>query len=555
VENNTIGAGATDVSQYSGGNNFAVWTNTIRTNPAPPVPLMSAGDWVEDSSNETTTSFVPETDLTVLDNNQTSGTQYVELGVPVASYPPGYQTQIVCASDDNWVLKADPAWNNFSANQPVGPNGLWIGINAQGLFTLLPGLSGIEGTPLAYLEGDSATVLTAALTASDPDSTTLSGATITISSNYHSGEDVLSFTNTAQITGNWNAATGTLTLSGSDTLADYQAALRSVTYFDTSLNPNNATRTVSFQVDDGLVGSNVVTRQITVTPIATWNGSATGNLSDPTKWVAGVTPNPAVDDLVLGGPTASSPVNDFPAGSAFQGLVFNGNCTLSGNSVLLDSTILNAQGNNSFSLPLVLDDAGFFQVSSGSLAVGGTINNSGYLLTVNTAASTTATFSGSISGSGGLVKSGTGTLVLTVPNSYSGSTAVLAGVLQVAAPGAIAPGAALTVGSGAVVILGSNSAGEPLQVATLADPAMVAASSVGAGDDSAAPAKGSNLPAIAASSPVAAAIAQPGRQSASSGSVAAWAALGEQSSADCLTKDRITLTAAMVDLLLSRRQS
>ena len=36
-------------------------------------------------------------------------------------------------------------------------------------------------------------------------------ATIQITANYQNGQDVLSFTNTASITGSWNAATGTLT--------------------------------------------------------------------------------------------------------------------------------------------------------------------------------------------------------------------------------------------------------------------------------------------------------------------------------------------------------
>ena len=83
-------------------------------------------------------------------------------------------------------------------------------------------------------------------------STTLAGATVRISGNYQSGEDLLSFTNTPTSRASWNAATGTLTLSGVDTLADYQAALRAVTYVDTSPNPSSATRTVSFQVNDGL---------------------------------------------------------------------------------------------------------------------------------------------------------------------------------------------------------------------------------------------------------------------------------------------------------------
>ena len=168
---------------------------------------------------------------------------------------------------------------------------------------------------------------------------------------------------------------------------------------------------------------------------------ASGNLSDPANWVGGVAPSPAADVLALGSSTASSPVNDFPAGSEFNSLTLNGNCTLSGNSVLLDSTISNTQGNNSLALPLVFGDDGLFQVSSGSLAVDGPIDNGGNLLTVNTAASTTATIVGAISGSGGLVKSDTGTLVLTGPNSYSGSTEVQAGTLASRRPRPLCPAA------------------------------------------------------------------------------------------------------------------
>ena len=68
--------------------------------------------------------------------------------------------------------------------------------------------------------------------------------------------------NTANITGSWNAGTGTLTLTGSDTLANYQAALRSVTYQNTSENPSTATRTVSFTVNDGTADSNTSDRDI-----------------------------------------------------------------------------------------------------------------------------------------------------------------------------------------------------------------------------------------------------------------------------------------------------
>ena len=120
-------------------------------------------------------------------------------------------------------------------------------------------LAALEGTTLAYTENAAATAITATITASDVDNANLAGATIQITGNYQNGQDVLSFTNTANITGTWNAANGTLTLSGSDTVANYQAALRAVKYQNTSDNPSGLTRTVSFTVNDGTANSNTVT--------------------------------------------------------------------------------------------------------------------------------------------------------------------------------------------------------------------------------------------------------------------------------------------------------
>ena len=74
------------------------------------------------------------------------------------------------------------------------------------------------------------------------------------------------FSDTGTITGVWNSTLGTLTLTGGDTLANYEAALRSITYQNTSDTPSDLTRTVSFTVNDGDVDSNVLTRDIDVTP-------------------------------------------------------------------------------------------------------------------------------------------------------------------------------------------------------------------------------------------------------------------------------------------------
>ena len=126
------------------------------------------------------------------------------------------------------------------------------------------------GATLAYTENGPAAVIDNTITIADIDSANLVGATVVISGNYQNGQDVLAFVNASGITGNFVAGTGTLTLTGSSSLANYQAALRSVTYVNTSDNPSALTRTVSWTVDDGTAPtnlSNTATSSITVTPV------------------------------------------------------------------------------------------------------------------------------------------------------------------------------------------------------------------------------------------------------------------------------------------------
>ncbi|ODP31576.1 DUF4347 domain-containing protein [Pandoraea sp. ISTKB] len=127
---------------------------------------------------------------------------------------------------------------------------------------------------------------------SDLDNATLASATFQIGSGFHAGEDVLGFVNDGASMGNiaasYDAATGTLTLTStgaSATLAQWQAALRSVTYTDTAVLPDTATRTVSFSVNDGTKSSLAVTRDVSVTathqtPIVGTDGSTLSYTAD-----------------------------------------------------------------------------------------------------------------------------------------------------------------------------------------------------------------------------------------------------------------------------------
>ena len=144
----------------------------------------------------------------------------------------------------------------------------------------------------AFVAGDNAAStpvsVDSGLTVSDTAAGTLASTTVAITGNFHSGEDVLPFTNNGSTMGNvagsYNAATGVLTLTSAGataTLAQWQAALDSVTYTDTAVTPNNATRTISFAAVDGASNtSNTATRTVTVTdtdqtPIVTTTGGTT----------------------------------------------------------------------------------------------------------------------------------------------------------------------------------------------------------------------------------------------------------------------------------------
>ncbi|MCP5184674.1 MAG: DUF4347 domain-containing protein, partial [Pseudomonadales bacterium] len=130
-----------------------------------------------------------------------------------------------------------------------------------------PAMSAMEGVALAYTENDGASAVTASVLLDDADDINLESAVIQITGNYVSGEDVLAFVDQNGITGTWVAGTGTLTLSGTASVANYQAALRSITYTNTSDDTSTTTRTISFTVNDGGADSNTQTRDIAVASV------------------------------------------------------------------------------------------------------------------------------------------------------------------------------------------------------------------------------------------------------------------------------------------------
>jgi len=115
--------------------------------------------------------------------------------------------------------------------------------------------------------GPVAAVNSAALTVSD-DGANLASATVKINNLQDGSAESLDATvGGSGITRSYNSSTGVLTMNGSATVSQYQQVLRTVSYNNTSQNPNTASRSVTFVVNDGALDSNTATSAIAVNAI------------------------------------------------------------------------------------------------------------------------------------------------------------------------------------------------------------------------------------------------------------------------------------------------
>jgi VCBS repeat-containing protein len=187
-----------------------------------------------------------------------------------------------------------------------------------------PQLTNTAGA-LSYTENASAAAIDNALTVADPDSQ-IAGATVTVSS--ATADDRLAFSSQLGITGSY--AAGTLTLSGTASPANYQTALRSVTYANLSDSPP-AARTITFQVTDGAVQSNAATRGITITA----TNDAPSAVAD-----TGTTD----EDHALNGSTVLANDTDPDSGDTKTVTRLNGSATLTGTSPKGAAVTSNANG-------------------------------------------------------------------------------------------------------------------------------------------------------------------------------------------------------------------
>jgi autotransporter-associated beta strand protein len=189
-------------------------------------------------------------------------------------------------------------------------------------------------------------------------------------------------------------------------------------------------------------------------PTTTWISSSSNTWGDTANWSGGAIPG----DVVAGSKVLTCASVLFDAASASQHTI-----SLDGYRTVTGITFAAASGSNGFTIAtgstgyLTIGEAGIknkdndvqtfscnivmrspqiWDAGQGGLLVTGSINTSGNLLLIKGSGNTV--LGGLISYSGGLAKDGSGTLILsgTAANTYSGTTFIHNGVLQIGDGGA-----------------------------------------------------------------------------------------------------------------------
>ena len=93
----------------------------------------------------------------------------------------------------------------------------------------------------------------------------LASLTVTLANLLDGADEVLSADTTGtSISASYDSGTGILTLSGSDSVANYQQVLRTVSYDNTSETPTTTARTITFVANDGSGDGNVATTTVSM---------------------------------------------------------------------------------------------------------------------------------------------------------------------------------------------------------------------------------------------------------------------------------------------------
>jgi len=263
----------------------------------------------------------------------------------VSAADPANGTVVITGGGSGLTYQPDPNY----CNDPPGttPDTFTYTLNGGSTATVSvtvtcapdnPVVSTSAGTT-SYTENAAATAVDPAVTVTDPDAgTTIDGATVQVTGNFASGQDVLALAGSHPgISASYDAGTGTLTLTGSASLAAYQSALRDVTYQNTSDGPSTATRTITFTVTDGTARTGSGTKDLSVTGV-----------NDPPSAVADTGTTDEDTPLNVAAPGVLANDTDVDPGDTKTVVKLNGSATLTGTSTQGAAVTINADGSYSY---------------------------------------------------------------------------------------------------------------------------------------------------------------------------------------------------------------
>jgi hypothetical protein len=198
-----------------------------------------------------------------------NGRYYFTLGLDGTQYPPGTNYQAIYTSNLGTTYVPTLLYTPGLSGLDVA-GGLNAGYVAlQGIYVEDAPALGAFSTAI-YLTGGAAVTLSPGLVPSDPSSTALIGATVAVNGGIFpgDGDTLAAVTNGTTIAATYNASTETLTLSGSDSLTNYQQVLRTVAFSSSNVDPTHGgaypTRGITWTVTDGVLTSPVATSSVTL---------------------------------------------------------------------------------------------------------------------------------------------------------------------------------------------------------------------------------------------------------------------------------------------------
>ena len=165
------------------------------------------------------------------------------------------------------LVDSGGATGNLSASSDIAV----VGVNAAPLLDLDADDSTAAGTGFAASwteDGGPVVVVDSDASLSDLDHSTLQGLTVQITNALDGALESLSAdTSGTSIAASYDAGTSTLTLSGSDSVANYQQVLRTVAYDNASDDPTTTLRSLSFLADDGTDMSSVAIATVSIAAV------------------------------------------------------------------------------------------------------------------------------------------------------------------------------------------------------------------------------------------------------------------------------------------------